>query len=65
MESVSHKLDRLTVNPLKKGCRDSTETKTTPSSFNICDYLRYINNRHNEIVDIVNISTNDPDSSST
>ena len=38
-EAVSNKLDRPIVNPPKKHWRDSTQTKTTTSTFYISDSL--------------------------
>ena len=49
------------VNPSKKNCRDSTETKNSSSPFHIGDSLRYTNEGHNEMVDLMNINTKDPD----
>ena len=62
MEVVSHKLDRPLVNPLNKVRRDSTQTKTSTSPFYIGDSLRYTNEGHNEIVYLLDIHTNYPDS---
>ena len=52
-EAVSHKLDRPLVYPSNKLLRDSTQTKTPNSPFHI---------GHNNMVELVGINTNYPDS---
>ena len=61
-EAVSHKLDRFLVKPSKKVWRYSTQTKSPTSPFQIGDSLIYKNEVHNEMVDLVDVNTNDPDS---
>ena len=61
-KTVSHKLDRHIFNPSNKFWRDSTQNKTPNSPFQIGEYLRYTNRGHNYMVDLVDINTNDPDS---
>ena len=41
--------------------RDSTKTKTPTSPFQIGESLRYTNKEHTEMLDLVDINTNDPD----
>ena len=60
-EAVSHKLDRALVNPSNKVWGDSTQTKTPTSPFHIGDSLRYTNEGNNDIVNLVDRNTNDPD----
>ena len=57
----SHKLYRHLVNPSNKALRYSTQTKTPTSPFHIGDSLRYTNVGQNEMVELVNINTNDND----
>ena len=61
-DAVSHKLDRPLVNSSNKVWRDSTKTKTPTLPFQIGYYLRYTNEGHNEMVDLVDINKNDHDS---
>ena len=61
-ESVSHKLDIPLVNSSKKVWRNSTQNKAPTSPFQIGDYLRYTNEGHNGMVELVDVNTNDPDS---
>ena len=58
-EALSHKSDWSLVKPSNK---DSTQTKAPTSSFQIGDSLIYKNEGHNEMVDLVDVNTNDPDS---
>ena len=60
-EAVSQKLDIPSVNLPNKVWRDSTQAKTPDSPFHIGDSLRYINEGHNEMVELLDINTNDPD----
>ena len=60
-ESVSHKLDRPLVNPLKLFLRDSTKTKAPTPPFHIGDFIRYKNKGHNKMVKMLDANTNDPD----
>ena len=60
-DEVSQKLDRTIVNPRNKVWRDSTQIKTPTSPFKISDSLRYNNERHNDMVDLVDINTTDLD----
>ena len=61
-DAVSHKLYLPLVNPSNKVWRNSTQTKTlTPTqTFQIGDSLRYKNEGHNEMVDLVGIYFTDP-----
>ena len=61
-DAVLHKLDRPLINPPKEVWRDSTKNKTTTSPFQIGDSLRYKNDGHNEMVDLVDLHTNYTDS---
>ena len=61
-EAVSHKLEKPLVNISNKVWRDSNQTKSPNSPFHIGDSLRYTNKVHNEMVDLVDINTNYPDS---
>ena len=58
----SHKKYRPLVNPPNKVWIDSIQTKTPTSLFQIGDYLIYTNEGHNEMVELVDINTNEPDS---
>ena len=58
-DAVSHKLDRPLFIPSNKVWRDSTQTKTTISTFQIGNYIKYTNEGHNEIVELVYKNTND------
>ena len=49
-------------NPSNKVWRDLKQTKTPTSPFQIGDSIRYTNEGHNEIVYLVGVITNDPDS---
>ena len=60
-EAVSHKLDRTIVNPSNKCWRDSTQPKNKTSPFHIGDSIRYKNDGHNDIMDLVGVNTNDTD----
>ena len=60
-EAVSHKLYRPLVNTSKKIWRKTTKTKTLTSPYQIGDSLRYTNEWHNDMVELVDINTNDPD----
>ena len=60
-DAVLHKLDIPLVDSSNKVCIDSTQTKSPPSPFHIGLSLKYTNGGHNEIVDMVDIKTNDPD----
>ena len=62
MEAVSQKLDRTLVNPPKKFWRYSTQTKYPTSSLQIGESLRYKNEGHNDMVDMVGVNKNYPDS---
>ena len=59
--AVSHKLDINLVNAPNKVWRDSTQTRTPTSPFQIGDSLIYTNQRYHEIVDLVDLYTTDPD----
>ena len=48
-------------NTSNKICRDSTQTETPTLPFQIDDSIRYTNKGHNEMVELVDINTNDPD----
>ena len=61
-ESVSHKLDRHLVNPSDKVWRDSNQTKTPTSPLQHFLYIRYTNEWHNDMVELVDVNINDPDS---
>ena len=61
-ESFSYKLYRSLVNPPKKVWIDSTQTKAPTSSLQFGDPMRYTNEGYNEMVDLVEVNTNDPDS---
>ena len=58
-EAVSHKLDRFQVKPSKKVWNDSTQNKAPTSPFQIGDSLIYKNEVHNEMLDLVDVNTND------
>ena len=60
-DAVSHKLDRPLVNPYNNLWRESTKNITPSSPFRIGDSLRYTNEVHNEMMDLLDINTNDPD----
>ena len=47
---------------IKNVWRDSTQTKAQTSPFHIGDYLRYMNEGHNDMTYLVDVNTNDPDS---
>ena len=55
IESVSHKLDNPIFNTSNKVCRDSTQTKTPTSPFQIVEFIIYTNEVHNDIVELVYI----------
>ena len=59
-KEVSHKLDRPLVNPSKKVWRDSKRIKTPTLPFHIGDSLKYTNEGHNEMEDLVYLNTNNP-----
>ena len=61
MEAVSHKLDRPLVNPSNNLWVDSTQTKTPTSPFQIGDSLIYTNYLPNDVVEMLDIKTSDPD----
>ena len=61
-DALAHKLDRPLLNSSNKVWRYSAQNKTPTSPFKISDYLRYINEGHNEMVNLVDINTADPDS---
>ena len=61
-EAVLHKVYRPLVNLSIKVWRDSTQTKSPTSPFHIGDSLIYINESHNDILNLVGVNTNDPDS---
>ena len=54
-KTVSHTLYIPLVNPPNKVWRDSTQIKTPTSPFQIGDSLRYTNEGHNEMAEIVYI----------
>ena len=56
MEAVSHKLDRPLANPPNKVWRDSTQTKNPTSPLQICDSIRYTNEEHNEMLELMDIT---------
>ena len=60
-ESVSHKLDISLVKPTKKVWRESTKNKDLTSPFWIGDSLIYINEGHNDMVELVYVNPNDLD----
>ena len=60
--AVAHKLDIPLVKALKKGQRYSTQTKSPTSTLQIGYFLRYTNQGHNEVVEMVDVNKNDPDS---
>ena len=47
---------------MNKVCRDSTQTKTQTSKFQIVDFIIYTNEGHNEMVELVDINITNPDS---
>ena len=60
-EAVTHKLDRpLFITP-NKIWRDSNQTKAPTPDFQVCDSLRYTNEGHNEMVELVDVNKNYPD----
>ena len=61
-ETFPNKLYIPLVNPLNKVWRDSTQTKIETSPFHIGEYLGYTNQGHNEMLNLVDVSTNDTDS---
>ena len=61
-KSVSNQLDINMVNPSHKVWRDSTQTKTPTSPLHIGDSVRYTNEGHNYMVDMVDLNKNNPDS---
>ena len=61
-EAVSHKLDRFLVKPSNKVWRYSTQTKSPTSPFQISNSLIYEHEGQNEMVELVDVNTNDPDS---
>ena len=61
-EVVSYKLDRHIVNPSKNVWRESTQTKAPSSPLQIGDSLRYTNEVKNEMVEILDVNKNNPDS---
>ena len=60
-DEVSNKLDRPIVNPSNKFWRDSTQTKTKTSSFQIGDSPRYTYDRLNDMVELVDINATGSD----
>ena len=60
-DAVSHKLYIPPVNPLIF-LRESTQAKNPTTTFQIGYYLRYTNEGHNEMVDLLDINTNDTNS---
>ena len=60
-ESVSHKLYTSLINPSNKVWRESTQNKDLTSPFHIGDSLIYINEGHNDMVELVYVKTNDLD----
>ena len=56
------KIDIPIVNPSNKVWRDSTQTKTPTSPLHIGDSVRYTNEGHNYMVDMVDLNKNNPDS---
>ena len=61
-DAVSHKLNRHLVNPPNKFCRDSTQTKAPTSSFQIGDSIIYTSTAKREMVEMVDLNKNYPDS---
>ena len=55
MDTVYHKLDIPLVNPSNKFWIYSTQTRPPPSLFLIDEALRYTNEEHNEMVEMVDI----------
>ena len=60
--AVSHRLYRPLFNPPNKVWRDSKHNQTTTLTLQIGDFLRYTNDGHNEMVDIMDINKNYPKS---
>ena len=60
-EAFLNKLDRPIVSQLNKVWRDSTQNKNPNLLFQIGEYIRYIDEGHNEILGLVYIKTNDHD----
>ena len=60
-EAVSQTLYITLVNLSNKVWRDSTQTKTPTSPFQIDDHIRYTNEGQNEMVGLVYINTIDSD----
>ena len=60
-QAVSQKLYTPLVHPSNKVWRESTQTKTLPSTFQIRNYIRYHNEGHNEMAEMVDINNNDTD----
>ena len=60
-QTILNKLYRPLVNSSNKIWRDLTQTKTPTLPFQIGEFLRYTNEVHNEMVEMVDINTNDPD----
>ena len=56
---VSKKVYSILVNSSKTVGRDSTQTKTPTPTFQIGDSQRYTHEGHNDMVDLVDINTND------
>ena len=58
-EAVSQKLNIPLVNPSHKVWRDSTKSKARNSPFHIGDFIRYTNEGQNDMVELVDVNTND------
>ena len=58
--TVSHKLDRYLVNTSNKFWRDSAQNKAPNLPFQVDDSLRCTNQGQNEMVELVEVNTNDP-----
>ena len=60
-KAVSHRLGRTLVNPSNNFLRGSTQTKNPNPTLQIGDYLRYTNEGQSEMVEMLDINTNDND----
>ena len=61
-EVVLQIFDRPLVNTPNKVCRDSTQTKSPISPFQIGDSLIYTNEGYNDMMELLVVNKNDPDS---
>ena len=60
--AVSYRLERILFNTSKKVSRDSTQTQNPTPTFQIGDPLRYKNEVHNNMVELLDINNNYPES---